>query len=196
MRICVYCSSSSAIDGAYVQAARQLGQIIGERGHSLIYGGANVGLMGALAREAKACGAHVVGVIPQKLVKYGLAEEEADELIITVTMAERKAIMEERAEAFVALPGGFGTLEELAQVITLKQLRFLRGPIAIVNTQGFYDHLLAHMERMYDQQFARAEYRQLYRVATSPGEAVTYVEQRLEDDLPPKWFDAISAGSA
>ena len=187
VRICVYCSSSANVDEVYSQVARDLGLLLGAGGHTLIYGGASIGLMGALARATKEAGGRVVGVIPRVLRDYGLVYAEADEVIVTETMAERKALMEQRAEAFMALPGGFGTLEELLQVITLKQLRYLDYPIVLLNIGGFYDVLLAHFERLYQQRFARPEFRQLYHVAPTAAEAMRYVETAESVALPRKW---------
>ena len=188
MRICVYCSSSSAVDGVYVQAARELGQLIGTRGHALVYGGANVGLMHELAHAAKEAGACILGVIPRRLQQLGLVEELADEIVVTETMAERKAQMEAHAEAFVALPGGLGTLEELAQVLTLKQLGYLQGAVVLLNTAGFWEHLLVHLEQLYRQRFAKAAFRRLYFVAETPQEAIAYVEGYKGAEMPPKWY--------
>lgn len=188
MRICVYCSSSSAVDRVYTQAARELGQLVGARGHALVYGGANVGLMHELARAAKGAGAHVLGVIPRRLQQLGLAEELADEIIVTETLAERKAQMEAQAEAFIALPGGLGTLDELLQVLTLKQLGYLHKAVVLLNTAGFWEHLLAHLERLYRQRFAKEAFRQLYFVASSPREAIAYVEGYKATETPSKWF--------
>jgi uncharacterized protein (TIGR00730 family) len=194
LRICVYCSSSAAVHVTYVQAARTLGQDLATRGHTLIYGGADVGLMGALARAAHAAGGRVIGVIPRRLAERDLAFRQADELLVAETMAERKRLMEERGEAFIALPGGFGTLEELLQVLTLKQLGYLQAPIVLLNsmadspTSGFFDHLLAHFECLYRERFAKPEYRALYYVATTPSEALDYVEQWTPHALPGKWF--------
>jgi cytokinin riboside 5'-monophosphate phosphoribohydrolase len=187
-RICVYCSSSSAVEGIYNQTARELGRLMAQAGHTLVYGGCQVGTMGKLAQAAKAAGGQVIGVIPRNLLQRGLGYLEADELIVAETMAERKALMERHAEAFIALPGGLGTLDELAQVLTLKQLGLVHGPIVILNTQGFYDLLLAHFERLYAQRFAKPEYRQLYHVASTPAEALEYIEGYREGSLPGKWF--------
>jgi uncharacterized protein (TIGR00730 family) len=188
VRICVYCSSSSAVAEAYQRAARELGALIAARGHSLVYGGGNVGLMGELARAVKAAGGHVLGVIPRRLRDYELAYEEADELIVTESMAERKATMEKYADAYVALPGGFGTLEEILQVITLKQLGYLHAPIVFLNLQGFYDHLLAHFERLYHEHFAKPDHQRLYHVAQTPAEALDYIEGYAESPISRKWF--------
>lgn len=187
MRVCVYCSSSAAVAPAYSRDAEELGRLLGERGHALIYGGSSAGLMGILARAATASGAHVTGIIPQMMIDYGVAYAEADELIVTNTMAHRKELMEQQADAFVALPGGFGTLEEVAQAITQKQLRYLHAPIAFVNTSGFYDSLVAFFEQLYREQFAHAAYRETYCVATSPSAALDYVEDYQEPAAPLKW---------
>jgi len=187
VRICVYCSSSTKVDERYFEMARELGQLLAAGGHTLIYGGANIGLMGTLARAVKEAGGQVVGVIPRALRDYGLVYEEADEVIVTETMAERKALMEQRAEAFIALPGGFGTLEELLQVLTLRQLRYLDYPIVVLNANGFYDVLLSHFERLYDEQFANPGFRQLYYVALDAADAMRYVEMAESAPLPRKW---------
>jgi len=187
VRICVYCGSSNELDDVYVRAACELGRLIGERGHSLVYGAGNIGLMGQLAASVKAAGGHITGVIPERLASYGLASEYIDELVITRTMAERKALMESKGDGFVALPGGFGTLEELLQAITLKQLHYLHAPVVLLNVAGFYDALLACFERIYALRFARSEARQSYRVATTPAEALDYIESYREDNLPLKW---------
>ena len=123
--ICVYCSSSDHISETYVPVAQTTGRLITERGYTLIYGGGNVGLMGVLARSVHECGGRVFGVIPEALKAIeGVAYDLADELVVTRTMQERKAIMFTKANAFLVLPGGFGTLEEFMEVLTLKQLRY------------------------------------------------------------------------
>lgn len=188
MRICVYCSSSAAVDEIYFQAAREVGRLIGVRGHSLIYGGSDVGLMGAVARAAHDAGARVVGVLPNSIARHVAASPVADEMTITATMAERKALMEAGADAFLALPGGFGTLEELFQVLTLRQLGEIDSAVAVLNVAGFYDHLLAHLECVYGSRFARPEYRALYHVTAEPEEALAYVENYRGTVLPDKWF--------
>lgn len=187
MRICVYCSSSEAVAPLYIEAAGELGRLLGQRGHALVYGGGNVGLMGVLARAATASGAEVLGVIPRMMVEHGVAYAAADRLVVTATMAERKELMEREAEAFVALPGGFGTLEEIAQAITQKQLRYLQGPIAFVNVGGFYDALAAFFEQLYDERFAHDAYRETYHLAATPAAALDYIEQYVEPVAPRKW---------
>ena len=187
MRICVYCSSSEAVAPQYIEAAAELGRLLGQRGHALVYGGGSVGLMGVLARAATASGAEVLGVIPRMMVDYGVAYAAADRLVVTATMAERKELMEREAEAFIALPGGFGTLEEIAQAITQKQLRYLQGPIAFVNANGFYDALAAFFEQLYRERFAHAAYRETYHLAATPAAALDYIEGYVEPAAPCKW---------
>lgn len=186
--ICVYCSSSSAVDEAYKEAARTLGQLIAAQGHSLVFGGGKIGLMGELARAVRGGGARVVGVIPRRLQAQGLDTSDLDELHVTETMAERKGLMIANARAFVALPGGFGTLEEVIEVITLKQLGYLDAPIVMLNTAGFYQDLLTHFERLYREQFAKPIYRQLYYVAATPQDVLDHIEGYRPTEMPPKWY--------
>jgi uncharacterized protein (TIGR00730 family) len=187
MRITVYCASSSVVDEIYRRAAQDLGRLIGERGHTLIYGGTNVGLMGVLALAVREAGGGVVGIVPRRMAEHDIVYREADQLIVTETMAERKALMEEHGDGYIALPGGFGTLEELAEVVTLKQLRYLDGPIALVNTAGFYHHLLAHLEHLYETGFAYSVYREIYQTVDTPREALDYVEAYRPSTFPEKW---------
>ena len=158
------------------------------RGHTLVYGGCDVGVMGAIARAVKGAGGKVIGIVPRRLDESGLTYREADEIIITESMAERKAAMEQNADAFIALPGGLGTLEELSEVLTLKQLGYVRGPVVILNSEEFYADLLAHFERLYRERFAKPEYRSLYHVSPSPNEALEHIEHYVDQPLPRKWF--------
>ncbi|MEM8534115.1 MAG: TIGR00730 family Rossman fold protein [Chloroflexota bacterium] len=154
MHVCVYCSSSTRIDQAYNTAAERFGMGLAQQGWTLVYGGGSYGLMGAIAKASHAHGGNIVGVIPQSLLDREVGYEQANELIVTTTLRERKQIMEDRADVFVTLPGGFGTLEELLEVITLKQLRQHTKPILIVNINGFFDSLLQQFEFILQQGFA------------------------------------------
>lgn len=156
--ICVYCSSSDHIDPAFRGPAKALGTLIGQRGDQLIYGGGSVGLMGEVARSVHAAGGKVVGVIPQSLTTAEIAYHNADELIVTDTMRERKQIMDERADAFVVLPGGFGTLEELAEILVLKILGYTDRPLIIVNPDGFYDPLVELFNHFVEHKFAKPKH--------------------------------------
>lgn len=186
--ICVYCSSSDAVAPEYFGAAAELGALIGVRGMELVYGGANVGLMGTLARAVKDAGGRVTGVIPRTIAARGLAFGDADELVLTDTLRERKAVMEERAGAFIALPGGFGTLEETLEAITLKQLGIHDKAVVFINTSGFYDRLVELFERFYMLNFAKAESRSLYHIAPGPEEAMTHIDMYIPVALQGKWF--------
>jgi len=187
VNICVFCGSSSGVGRVYRDAAEELGRLIAQRGHTLVYGGTRIGLMGILAEAARSAGGRVVSVIPRRLAQHGIADESVDELLITQTMAERKEVMESRSDAFIALPGGFGTVEELAQVITLKQLRYLQAPIVLLNTAGFYEHLLAHLEHLYQTGFAHAAYRKTYATVATPSEALDYIESYQPVTVQEKW---------
>jgi cytokinin riboside 5'-monophosphate phosphoribohydrolase len=160
----------------YRAAARDLGRELAGRGHRLVYGGGNVGLMGELARSVHDHGGTVVGVIPQGLVDRELAYDQADELLVTGTLRERKAEMDARADAFVALPGGFGTLEELLEVLTLRQLRLHDRPIVLVNVAGYWDPFLAMVAEMVGQGFVPLGEGALFRVAGTAAEALDLAE--------------------
>ena len=179
--ICVYCSSSNRIALSYFDMADEVGRLLAQRGYTLLYGGGNVGLMGQMARAVHAHGGRVVGVIPEALkTREGVAYHVADELITTETMQQRKAILFTRADAFLVLPGGFGTLEEFMEVLTLRQLGYHDKPIALVNTDGFYDPLLELFDHLYREQFARARARDSYYVAPDPEDALRYLERTVE----------------
>ncbi len=186
--ICVYCSSSSAVDPHYVEATVEFGTLLGRRGLTLVYGGASVGLMGQIATAVHRGGGRVLGVIPQSLRDREIAYEAADELIVTRDLRERKAIMESRADAFVALPGGFGTLEEVLEVLTLKQLRTHQKPVVFLNTAGFYDRLLAVFEQLYEQRFTKADHRHGYSVAAAPADVLHHLDHPRPAPDVSKWF--------
>lgn len=188
MNICVFCSSSNAINEKYFEAAQNLGEIIGKGGHILINGGANVGLMETATIAASKAGAKTVGIIPEKMIGRSLASNNSHEVIITTDMMERKAKMRDMSDAFIALPGGFGTLEEILEVITLRQLSYHHKPIVFVNTNNFFDHLFKQFELSYVELFAKDVYRKLYFVAETPEEAMKYIENYEEVELDSKWF--------
>jgi cytokinin riboside 5'-monophosphate phosphoribohydrolase len=172
MRLCVYCASSNTISERYFAAARAIGEGIGRRGWTLIFGGGSVGLMGMVAEAVRSTGGSVIGIIPQALLDREIGYLRADELIVTTTMRQRKQLMDDQAEAFVALPGGFGTLEELLEIMTLRQLAYHDKPIVIVNIDGYFDALLAQFERIFAEGFAHTRYQDLYRVVISSEDAL------------------------
>lgn len=152
--VCVFCASSDLIDVGYRHVAAELGRAIAAEGWALVYGGGDVGLMGEVARAALAGGAHVTGVIPHRLADREIALESVTELVRTDTMRERKALMDARADAFVVLPGGIGTLEELVEIVTLKQLGYHDRAIVLLDDQGYWDPLLDQLHRMVERGFA------------------------------------------
>ena len=163
--ICVFCSSSDGVDKAYFKAAAELGGEIARRGFTLVYGGSDIGLMGELARAAHKGGGKVVGIIPKALHGKVRPFTNYHELVVTDDLRHRKTLMETRSHTFIALPGGFGTLEELLEIVTLKQLGHHAKPIIIVNIRSFYDPLLRLFDEMFEKKFTRPKHRELYQVS-------------------------------
>lgn len=187
--LCVYCSSSDRIDPKYAVMAEELGRAMVARGWGLVYGGGKTGLMGAVARGTKAAGGRVVGVIPEFMKARELAFDEADELVTVVTMRERKLLMEARADAFVTLPGGWGTLEEIMEILTLRQLDVVKKPCVFLNQDGFYDDLLRLFDRMMTERFFKPSNMDLFRVATTVEEVFAEIENGRSARADVKWFE-------
>ena len=166
--ICVFAGSNSGARAEYAAAARELGQALARRQIGLVYGGARVGLMGALADEALSAGGRVIGVMPEALVAKEVAHRSLSELRIVKSMHERKAMMAELSDGFVALPGGWGTLDEFFEIITWAQLGMHRKPCGLLNVQGYFDTLLAFVEHSVDEGFVRREHRSMISVSSSP----------------------------
>lgn len=185
--LCVYCASSDRLDPKYAEAASQLGREMVRRGWSLVYGGGKVGLMGAVAKAVKTSGGRVVGVIPEFMKVKELAYDEADEMHTVVTMRERKQLMETKADAFVTLPGGWGTLEEVMEILTLRQLDVVRKPVVIFNQDGFYDDLLKFFDRMVAEKFNKPSNLELFTVAKTVEEIFTQLEAGAVA-AETKWF--------
>ena len=160
-RICVFCGANPGNSSRYVEVARELGGELGRRGIELVYGGGNVGLMGAVADGTLAAGGRVVGVIPRALVERELAHKGAHEMHVVDTMHQRKALMAELSDAFVALPGGFGTLDELCEVLTWSQLGFQAKPIALFDVDGYWEPLAAMFDRAVERGFLEPRNRRL-----------------------------------
>lgn len=173
--VAVYCSSSDDIDRRYFEDAEALGVALAQQGWRLVFGAGSVGLMGAVARATQRVGGTVFGVIPRALDHKEVTYEACDELLRVETMRQRKAIMEENADAFIVLPGGFGTFEEVLEVIVLKQLNYHSRPIVFVNTLGYWNPLITLFETTIEQHFARPTNRQLYKVVETPDAAIAYV---------------------
>ena len=188
MNICVFSSSSNAINEVYFHEAEQLGKLIANGNHTLINGGANVGLMEAVTIAASVAGGKTIGIIPEKLIGRSLASENSHEVIITPDMHNRKVRMRDISDAFIALPGGFGTLEEILEVITLRQLEYHTKPIVFINTNNFFDNLFKQFEVSYNEMFAKDIYRELYFVAQNAEEAMEYIVNYVPVVLDSKWF--------
>lgn len=189
MNICVFSSSSNAIADVYVSEAVDLAKLIGQAKFCLVNGGSNVGLMDVITREAGKNGAKTIGIIPEKLRDFNLASVHAHEIIVSGDMMERKFRMRELSDAFIALAGGFGTLEEILEVITLKQLSYHNKPVVFINTNGFYDDLFRQFEKSYEEKFAKANYRKLYYIAQNAEDAMSYITGYKPEELENKWFD-------
>src|SRR5580658_2174477 len=182
-RVCVFCGSNIGLRPEYLGEAVALGRLLGKAGLGLVYGGARVGLMGALADAALANGGEVIGVIPRSLAAVEVAHAGLSRLYVVETMHERKALMAQEADAFVALPGGFGTLDEFFEILTWAQLGIHAKPCVLVNTGGYYDHLLSFREVAIEEGFLKGENRAYIHVVGNAAEAVQRV-QKLWETLP------------
>lgn len=185
--ICVYSSSSNTLDKKYYELADRLGEEMAKRGFDYVFGGGMVGTMGACAVAVKRNGGKAIGIIPEKLNKKGIVYEYCDELIVTPDMRTRKKLLDERSDAFIALPGGFGTLEEIFEVITSKQLGYHSKPIVFMNYDGYYDLLFEMLKKSFDEKFAKPIYARLYKIASDVDEALDYIQNYEPEYLGEKW---------
>ena len=170
--ICVYCGSSSGSDPAFAAAATDLGSTIAEHGYGLVYGGASIGLMGKVADSVLASAGIVTGVLPKSLANKGIAHPVLSDLIITNSMHERKTRMADLSDAFIALPGGLGTFEELLETLTWAQLGFHQKPIAVLNVNGYFDKLIEFLENSSEKGFIRAAHQKMLLVSDSSDELI------------------------
>ena len=170
--IAVYCASSNKVRASFVAAAERLGELMADAGMRLVYGDGGIGLMAAVARGALKAGGEVVGVIPQFMVDQGWNNPDSTQTIVTQTMHERKATICEISDAMVALPGGIGTFEELLECLTWKQLGLHHNPVVILNTDGYYDNLLACIDQMVEEQMMRPIHKNMYVVVNDPEEVL------------------------
>jgi uncharacterized protein (TIGR00730 family) len=187
-RVCVFCGSSLGSEANYARVADDMGRILAQRGIELIYGGGNVGLMGRVADSCLSQGGRVIGVIPRALVEKEITHSGLTELHVVESMHERKALMADLADAFIALPGGYGTWDELCEVLTWSQLGLQRKACALLNVSGYYDPLLAMADRARDQGFLRDAHRELLLSDTDPARLL----DRLSNYTAPmadKWID-------
>ena len=170
--VCVYCASSTQIDEKYFRAAKELGTLIAKKGLRLITGAGNMGLMCAVEDAVLAAGGKATGIIPTFMINEGWHHTGLSELIETQTMHERKQMMADMSDGVIALPGGCGTLEELLEIITWKQLGLYLNPIVILNIDGYYDHLLSQLRKAISENFMREIHGDIWKVATTPEEAI------------------------
>lgn len=190
--VCVFLGSNPGGSPAYVQAAKNLGAELARRGLTTVYGGSNVGCMGALADAALQAGGRVIGIIPEALKKKEVAHLGLTELRVVASMHERKALMAELSDAFIALPGGLGTLEELCEILTWAQLGFHKKPCGALNVDGYYDGLMAFLDHSVGQGFMRSEHRGMLLAAATPDALL----ERFAGYVAPvvgKWIDRPAA---
>lgn len=180
--VCVFASSCNYLDETYYEAAKELGTLLAEADMDLVYGGSCLGLMWACAQKVKENGGRITGVMPEKLHEMDVFSDYCDEFFLTPCMRSRKAKMDELSDALIALPGGFGTLEELSEMIVQKQLGYNQKAIVILNTNGFYDKLLDFFEEIINQKFANKKAQNLYFVANTPQEAIDYLKNYSPSD--------------
>lgn len=178
LSLCVYCGSRDGLDPAHLAAAREVGKQIGERGWQLVYGGGSTGLMGAVADAALAHGASVIGVIPERLIQRELGHGGVSELQVVDSMHERKHKMAMQSDAFIALPGGIGTMEEIFEVWTWRQLGYHHKALGLLNVAGYYDELLRFIERSHDDGFLWPDVQALLQVDTD----ITRLLDKLADE--------------
>ena len=188
--ICVFCSSSNSLDDVFYKDAEILGQLLGESGFNVVYGGSKLGIMYKVSKTAQDFGSKVIGVMPEKLYDLGVSERFCDEFYLTSGMRERKAKLDEISDGVIALAGGFGTLEELSEMIVQKQLCYNQKPIVILNTAGFYDDLLKFFEKIVYEKFASESSRRLYYVAQTPKDVIDYLKtyEPYEEELKEQVF--------
>jgi len=165
--VCVFCGSQPGAKPAYLQAARELGAQLARRDWNVVYGGGHVGMMGALADSTLAAGGRVIGVIPEHLMRPEVAHQALTELLIVDSMHTRKRIMASRSDAFIVLPGGYGTFEEMFEMVTWRQLQLHAKPVGLINVDGYFDHLLAFLQHASEQEFIRPQHRNLLSVGAS-----------------------------
>lgn len=175
MNICVFCSSGDKLDGLYYEKAAVFGDYLGRNNVNLVFGAGGAGLMGAISEAMKKYPVEIVGIIPEKLNKEHIVSKNLTDLFVTSTMSDRKNLMVEKSDGFVALPGGFGTLEEILEVITLKQLGYFDKPIAFWNFNNFFDPLFAMFDKLFAENFAKSENRALYFISDSVEDIMNYV---------------------
>jgi len=187
--VTVYCSSSRGLDPAHFAAGREMGRAIAQKGWTLVYGGNYIGLMGAVADGAREGGGKVIGITPQLFIDKGLEDRAADELVVADSMRHRKQLMEHRGDAFVALPGGLGTFEEIFEIIVGKQLTYHAKPIVLLNTLSYWNPLLDMIEHGVQEKFIKPSARNLYHVAVNVEDAINHLQNYTPGPLDDTWHE-------
>jgi uncharacterized protein (TIGR00730 family) len=188
-RICVFCGASPGARPAYAQATTEAARLLAADGIGVVYGGGGVGLMGVLADAVLAEGGEIIGVIPHALVNREIAHRDVTDMRVVGSMHERKALMAELADAFIALPGGIGTLEELFEVYTWAQLGLHRKPCALLNVEGYYDGIAGFLANAVEERFLREEHREMLMIEREPRALIERLREFEPDAVLPKWID-------
>jgi hypothetical protein len=188
--ICVFCGSSVGKRENYILQARQLGKIIADKEMTLVYGGGNIGVMREIADSTLKAGGKVIGVMPQHIVDKEVSHQGLTELHIVKSMHERKAMMAELSDGFIALPGGFGTIDEIFEVMTWNQLEIINKPTGLLNIEGYFDHLIAFIRHAVDEKFVREEHKQNLLVETDVNLLIDKME-KFEPKKAEKWIDRL-----
>jgi uncharacterized protein (TIGR00730 family) len=184
-KVCVFAASSPGIDPCYLEAGREMAEILVSKNISMNYGAGSVGIMGAMADEMLSRKGNVIGFIPDFMLKMGWAHPHLEEMTVVQSMHERKSLMMQNVDAIISMPGGVGTIEELLEAITLKQLGQFLQPIVILNTNHFYDPLLNHFEKMIEERFMRPLHGKIWQVADEPSQVIDLIENE------PDWDPAV-----
>ena len=185
--LCIYCSSSNDLPEKFYKISKELGDMLAQKGYNMVYGGSTRGMMGAIADNALKNGAEVIGVMPEKFQDWGLQQPNLTKLIITKDMRERKATMEKHADAFIAMPGGFGTFEEIFEILVAKQLNYHSKPVIFMNFDGYYDNMFKMFDTVYQNNFAKQETKTLYFIANTLEEMFDYIQNYQAKEFVMKW---------
>ena len=185
--LCIYCSSSNDLPEKFYKISKELGEMLAQKGYNMVYGGSTRGMMGTIADNALKNGAEVIGVMPEKFQDWGLQQPNLTKLIITKDMRERKATMEKHADAFIAMPGGFGTFEEIFEILVAKQLNYHNKPVIYMNFDGYYDNMFKMFDTVYQNNFAKQETKTLYFIANTLEEMFDYIQNYQAKEFVMKW---------
>lgn len=185
--LCVYCSSSNNLPEKFYVISKELGEKIALYNYDMVYGGTTVGMMGVIANNALKNGSQVIGVIPEKIEAFGLKHPKLAKVVVTKDMRERKATMEKYADAFICMPGGFGTFEEVFEILVAKQLAYHNKPIIFVNFDGYYDNMIKMFDTVYENNFAKENMKDLYYIANNVDEIFEYLKTYTPKEFVYKW---------